>query len=191
MSISTSHCTDCQFRVTLSTGGIFSLSTVTQYLTLNCLSVSCPSHHCHLVQYVHCLSVPHTVLSVGSLSLFPLPFCSVCPLSLSTSHCSVCHFPVPLTTCALFSLSTVFQYLTLYCLSDPCHSLHWCFFILSTVSQYLTLYCLSVPCPSLHLCLVQSVHSLSLPHTVVFVISLSLSPLVSCSVCPLSLSLSH
>jgi len=189
--LSTSHCTVCQYPVTLSTGVLFSPSNVSQYLaqyclsvpchflhwclvqyvhcisvlTMYCLSVPCPSLHCHLGQSVHCLLVSHTVLSSGSLTFPPQLSSSVCPLSLRNSHCTVCQFPVPLSTGVLFSLSNL--------------------------SQYLTLYCLSVPCPSLHWCLVQSVQCLSVPPTVLFVSSGSLSPLVSCSVCPLSVDNSH
>ena len=78
---------------------------------------------------------------------------------------TVCRFCDILSTVVLYSLSNLCQYLTMYCLSVTCHSLHWC--------------------------LVQSANCLSVPHTVPSVDSVSLSPLVSCTVCPLSVSTSH
>jgi len=214
LSYITSHCTVCWFSDTMSTAAFYSLSTVCQYLTLysllvmchyvhcclreyvHCLSVPhilqsvgsvtlCPLlpstvcqyltlysrlvlwHyvHCCLLQNVHCLSVPHTVQSVGSVTLYPLLSSTVCPLSFITSHCTVCWFCVALSTAGFYSLSTIFHYLTLYSLL--------------------------VLCRYVHCCLLQSVHCLSVPHTVQSVGSVSLCPLLSSTVCPLSFITSH
>jgi len=54
------------------------------------LLVLCHYVHCCLLQSVHCLSVSHTIQSVGSVSLCPLLTSRVCPLSVSTSHCGDC-----------------------------------------------------------------------------------------------------
>jgi len=174
----------------MSTAAFYSLSTVLQYHTMYRLSVLCHCVHCCLLQsdschhltmyrllvlfqYVHCcllgtvhsLSVPHTVPSVGSVSLCPLLPSTVCPLSDDTTHCTVCRFCVSVSTAAFHSLSTVCQYLTLYRLLVLCHCVHCC--------------------------LLQSVHCLSVPHTVLSVGSLTLCPLLPSTVCPLSVSTSH
>jgi len=127
--------------------------------------VLCHYAHCCTLHSVHCLSVPHTVPPLGSLSLCPLLSSTVCPLSVSTSHCTVRWISVTMSTNALYSLSTVCQYLTLYHLLVLCHYDHYC--------------------------LLQSVHCLSVPHTVPSVGSLSLCPLLPSTVCPLSVSTSH
>jgi hypothetical protein len=114
------------------------LSTVCQYLTVYRLLVLCHYVHCCLLQSVHCLSVPHTIPSVGSVSLCPLLSSTVCPMSVSTLQCTVCWFCVTMST-AVYSLSTVCQYLRVYRLLVLCHYVHCC--------------------------LLQSVHCLSAPHT--------------------------
>jgi len=149
----------------MSTAVFYSLSTVCQYLTLYSLLVLCRYVHCCLLQSVHCLSVPHTVQSVGSVSLCPLLSSTVCPLSVTTSHCTVCWFCVAMSTAVFCSLSTV--------------------------CQYLTLYSLLVLCRYVHCCLLQSVDYLSLPHTVQSVGSVSLFALLPSTVCPLSVCTSH
>ena len=147
------------------TANFYTPSTVCQYSTLHrllvlCLYVQCcllqsvqclsaprtvpPEvlfHYVHryLLQNVHCLSIPHTVPSVGSVSLCPLFPSTFCPLSVSTSHCTVCWPCFSMSTVAFYSLSTVCQYLTLYRLLALCHYVHCC--------------------------LLQSVHCLSVPHT--------------------------
>jgi hypothetical protein len=175
----------------MTTVVFYSLSTVCQYLTMYRLLVLCHYDHCCLLQSVHCLSVPHTVPSVGSVSLCPLLSSAVCPLSVSTSHCTVCWFCVTMSTAVFYSLSTVCQYLTLYHLLVLCHYDHCCLLQLSTVCHYLTLYHLLVLCHYDHCRLLQSVHCLSVPHTVPSVGSVSLCPLLSSTVCRLSVSTSH
>jgi len=189
LSVSTSHCNVCWFCVTISTAFYFSLSTVCQYLTLYRLLVLCHYIYCFLLQPVHCLSVPHTVPSVGFVSLYLLLSTSVCPLSVSTSHCTVCWFCDTMSTASYYSLSTVCQYLTLY--------------RLCTIFLYLTLYRLLVLCHYVYCSLLQPVHCLSLPHTVpskhclsvpytvpsVGFVSLCL--LLSSTASPLSVSTSH
>ena len=156
---------------------VYSLSTVCQYLTLYLSLVLCHYVHCYLLQSVHCLSVPHTVQSVhclsvphnvpsvSSVSLCPLLSSTVCPLSVSNSHCTVCWFCVTMSSAVFYSLPTVYKYLILYRLLVLCHYVHCC--------------------------LLDSVHCLSVAHTVPSVSSVSLCPLLSSLVCPLSVSTSH
>ena len=85
-------------------------STGCRYVTIYRFLVLCLSVHCCVLQFVVCLSVPHTQQSVyslsvpytkksvhslsvphiipsfGSVSVCPLLFSKVCPLSVSTSH---------------------------------------------------------------------------------------------------------
>ena len=65
------------------------------------------------------------------------------------------------------------------------------FYSLSTVCEYLTLYRLLFLCHYVHCCLPQSVHCLSVLHTVPSLDSVSLCPLLPSRVCPLSVSTSH
>jgi len=188
LSVNTSHCTVCWFCVTISTALPSSPSTTSQYLTLHCLFILCRYCHCCLLMSVHFLSVPLTVPSacsvllyslqsckvcplsvihkivpcVGSVSLCPLLSSRACPLSVSTSHCTVCWFCVSISTAGFCSVSNVRQYFTLYCLLALSHCVHCC--------------------------LLQSVHYLSVPHTVPSVASVSLCPLFPFTVCPLSVS---
>ena len=200
----------------MPTAAFYILSTVCQYLTLYRLLVVCHYVHCCLLQSVHCLSVPHTVQSVGSLSLCPLLSSTVIPLCFSTSHCTVCCPYVTMSTAAFYSLFTFCQYLKLYrhlvlchyghrCLLQsmqcqyltPCRLLVLChyvtaaFYSLSAVCQYLTFYRLLVLCHYVHCCLLQSVHCLSVPHTIPSVGSVSLCPMLLSTVCPPSVSTSN
>jgi hypothetical protein len=201
----------------MSTVAFYSLSNVCQYLTLYRVFVLCHYVHCCLVQSVHCLSVPHTIPSVCSVSLCPLLPSTVCPLSVITSHYTVCLFCVTMSIVAFYSMSTVCQYLTIYrlCSASLCPMLPstvcplsvstsqytvclFCvtistvaFYSLSTVCQYLTVYRLFVLCHYGHCCLLQSVHCLSVPDTVPSVCSVSLCPLLPSTVCPLCVSTSH
>jgi hypothetical protein len=114
---------------------LYSEKWVTNFLQcVHCLSVHhtvhlfvlCHHIHCCLLQCVHCQSVHHTVPSVGSVSLCPLLSSTVCPVSISTSHCTVCLFCVTMSTAVSYSLSAVSQYLTLHMLSAarlPVHPL--------------------------------------------------------------------
>jgi len=162
LSVSTSHCTVCWFCVTMSTADSYSLSTVCQYLTLYSLLVLCHYVHCSLLQSVHCLSLPHNVQSFGSVLLCPLLSSTVCPLFVSTTHSTVFWFFVTMSTAVFYSLSTVCQYHTKYSLLVLCHYVHCC--------------------------LLQTVHCLSVPHTVPSLGSVSLCPLLSSTICPLSVS---
>jgi len=192
LSVSTSHFTVCWFCATMSTAVFYSMSTVCQYLTLY-------SRLC-------------------SVSLYPLLSSTVCPLSVITSHFTVCWFCATMSTAVFYSMSTVCQYLTLYSLlcsvslypllsSTVCplsvitshFSVCWfcatmstvVFYSLSTLCHYLALYSLLVLCHYVHCCLLQSVRCLSVPHTLQSVGSVSLCPLLSSTVCPLSVSTSH
>jgi len=88
LSVSTSHCTSVG-SVTMYTAAIYSLSTLCQYVTLYRLLVLRHYVHCFLIWSIHRLSLPHTVPSVGSVSLCPLLSYMVYPLSVITSH-SIC-----------------------------------------------------------------------------------------------------
>jgi hypothetical protein len=117
-------------------------------------SVLCHYVHCCLLQSVHCLpvlhilpsvgsvlchhvrscvlqsvqylSLPHTAPFVGSVSPCPLLSSTVCPMSVSTSHCTVFWFCVIMSTALLYNLSNFFHYLTVYRLLVPCHYVHIC-----------------------------------------------------------------
>jgi hypothetical protein len=162
LSVSTSHCTVFWLNVTVSTFVFYILSTVCLYLTLYRLLVLCHYVHCYLLHSAHCLSIPHTKASVGSVSLCLLLSSTLCPLSVSTPHFSVCWFCLTMFIAVFYGLSNVFQYLTLYHLFVFCHYVHCCF--------------------------VQSAHCLSILHTVPSVGSVSLCPLLFSTVCPLSVN---
>jgi len=149
----------------MSTIVFYSLSTDCQYLTLNPLYVFCQYAHCCLLQFVHGLSVPHTIPPVCSVSICPLLSSTFCPLSVNASHCTTCLFCVTMPTAVFYSLSTVCQYLSLYHLFVMCHYVHCC--------------------------LLQSVYCLSIPLTVPPVCSMLLCPLLSSTVCKLSVNTSH
>jgi hypothetical protein len=198
--------------------------------------VLCQYVHCSFLQCVQCLSVPHTVQCVGSVSICPLLSSTFCPLSVSTSHCTVCWFCVNMSTAVFYSLSIICQYVKLYRLFVLCHYVHyslvhslhclpvnhnvlsvgsvplcpllsstfcslsvrtsqftvyWFRVTMSTVCQYLTLYRLLVLCQYVHCSFLECVHCLSVPHTVPSVGSVSICPLLSSTISPLSIITSH
>jgi len=169
LSVSTSYCTVCCVCVTVSTAVFYSLSTVCQYLTLYRLLVLCHFAHCCPLQSLHPLSVPHNVPVVGSVSLCQLISSAVPPLSVSTSHCTVCWF------CVTLSLS-------------PCPRVSSTVSPLSVSTSQCTVCSF---CHYAHCCLLQSLHCLSVRHFVPPVDFVSLCPLVSSTVCPLSVSTSN
>jgi hypothetical protein len=156
---------------TLRSGGSVSLCPLLYYIFCRipvCISQCTVCWVCHCVHYcllqsVHSLSVPHTVPSVGSVSLCPILPSTLCPLSVSTSHCTACWFCATMSTTVFYSLFTFCQYLTLYRLLVLCHYVHYC--------------------------LLQSVHCLSVPHNVPSVGCVSLWPLLFSTVSPLSVYL--
>ena len=75
----------------MSTAAFYSLSTVCQYLTLYRLLILCHYAHCYILQSVHCLSVPHTVPSVVSVSLCPLLSSTFPQLSANRNLFADCH----------------------------------------------------------------------------------------------------
>jgi len=165
LSISTSHCSVCRFSATMATRAFYSLPTVCQYATLYSLLVFCQCVHCCLLQSATCLLVTHNVPYVGSVPLCPLLFSTLCPLSVSTSQCTVCWFCVAVASFVFYNLSTVCQYLTVYRRLFLCHYVH--------------------------LSLLQSVNCLSVPHNVPSDCSVTLCPLQSSKVSPFSISTSH
>jgi hypothetical protein len=144
----------------------------------------CNYDHSCFLHSVHCLSVPHSVPFVGSVSLCPLLNSAACPLSVSTSQCSVCWLCVPVSNDDFDSLSTVCRYLILYRLLALYHCVHRC--LLQSV------HCLSAPhhvpsVGSVSLCLLlSSTICLWVPHTLHSVGSVSLCSLLSSTICPLS-----
>ena len=149
---------DCLFQASF-------LNLLLHYYSKDLLSILCHYFYFSLLQPVHCLSVPHTVPSLHSMSLFLLLSATACPLSVSTSHCTVSQFYVTISTSLCYSLSTLCQYVTLtvseFRVTIPtslCYSL-------STVSQYVTLYRISILCHYSHFSLLQPVHCLSVRHT--------------------------
>ena len=144
--------------------------------SVNCLSVT-----------GHFLSVIHTEPSFASVSLCPLVSSKIYPLSFSTSHCTACCSRVTMHSAIFCNMSKEWQYVTLFGLYVLCHHVHWYFIQSSTVCRYVTLYGSFVLCHSVHCCLLQSVHCMSIPHTVPSGGTVSLCPLVSSIVCPMSL----
>jgi len=213
-SVSTSHCKVSWFCVTTPTAVFYILSKACQYHTIYSLLGLGHYVHCCLLQSVHCLSVPHTVKYVGSVSLYSLLSSKVFPLSVSTSHSTVSWFCVTMSTAVFYNLSTVCQYLTKYCFcsvslcpllsstvcplsvsTSYCTLCWFCvtmttavFCSLSTVCQYLTLYSLLVLCHYAHCCLLHFVQCLSVPHNLQPVGSGSLCPMLSSTFCPMSVS---
>jgi len=106
---------------------------------------------------VQTLSVPHTLPSVVSVSVDLLLSSTDCALSLSTSHFTVHCFCVTVSTAVFYSRSIVSHYHTLYRLLFLCHCIHCC--------------------------RLQSALFLSVPHTVMSVVSVSLYQLVYSFVC--------
>ena len=103
--------------------------------------------------------------SVGSVSLHPLVSCTVCPLYVSNTHCTISCFCVTASTGVLYSLPTVCQYLILHRPLVLYHCVQWFD--------------------------VESVHCLPVPHNAPSVDSLSLRPLLSSTVCSVSVSTSQ
>jgi hypothetical protein len=165
LTVSICHSTVCLFCVTMSTVVFYSLSSLCQYISHYRLLFLCHYVHCCILQSVYFLPVTHTELSVVLLPLLALLSSKLCPLSVSTSHCTVFRFRVIMST-------TVF-------------------YILSTVCQYLTLHRLLVLCRYVHCCLLQSTHCLSVPHIVPSVSSVSLCLLLTTTNGPLSVSISQ
>ena len=96
-SLRNSHCIVCCFGVTIATSVFYSLTNVCLPQIFPSL-VLCHYSHCCLPQSVHCLSVPHTVLSVGTVPLYSLLISAFCPLSVSTSRSTACWFCVTMST---------------------------------------------------------------------------------------------
>ena len=136
-----------------------------QYITLYSTLVLCHYIHCSLLQFFHRLSVPHTVKSLGSVSLRPLLSSTFCPKPVSTTQFTACWVWVTMSTAVFYNLSTVCQYLTLYSLLVLCHYAHCC--------------------------LLHFVQRLSVQHNIQPVGSGSLCPLLSSEICPMSVSNSH
>jgi hypothetical protein len=107
----------------MSIAVFYSLSTVCQYLTMYRLLVLRLYVHCCLLHSVHCLSVPHNVPSVGSVSLCPPLSSTVCPLSVSTSQCTVWLVLRHYVHCCLLQtahcLSVSHTVQSVHCLSVP------------------------------------------------------------------------
>jgi len=78
---STSHWTLCCFCATVTTALFYSLSTVSQYLTIYRLLFLFHYVHCCLPNSVQILSLPHKVPYVVSVSLYPLLSSTDCPVS--------------------------------------------------------------------------------------------------------------
>ena len=93
MAVSTLNCTVRCFCLTMSPVVFYIMSTVCQEFLLYRLFFLCHYVSSFLLQYVHCNSVPHTVPSVGPVSLIP-------QLSSIVLHClSVRHTLLPLALC--------------------------------------------------------------------------------------------
>ena len=133
--------------------------------------------------------IPLTVPPVCSVSLCPLLSSTVCPRIFSTSHCTTSLLFVTMRTNVFYSLSTNCQYLTLYHLFVLCHYVHSCLLEFVQILPDLTLYHLLVLCHYIHCCLLQSIHCLSISFNVPHVCSVSLYPLLSSTVYPLSVNI--
>ena len=92
LSVNTSQCSIFWFYITVSTALFYSLSPVCQYLTLYRLLILFHCFHCCLLHSVHCLSVPHTALHVGSVPLCPFLPSTVFAMSVNALHSTVCLF---------------------------------------------------------------------------------------------------
>jgi hypothetical protein len=78
--------------------------------TLRCKACwFCHYVHCCLLQIVHCLSLPHSRPSVCFLSLCPLLSSTVCPMSVSTSHFTICWFCDTMSINVFYCMPTVCQ----------------------------------------------------------------------------------
>jgi len=127
LSVGTSHFNVRWFFVTVSTTVFYSLSTVCQYLTLYRQFVICHYDQRFILQSLRYQLVPHIVPSVDSVSLCPTPASTLSPMSVSTSHCTVCLFSITMPSDLFYSLSTFCPYLTLNFLLLLCHCVHCCF----------------------------------------------------------------
>jgi hypothetical protein len=184
-----SKCKFSWFYITVSTVHFYNLCTVCQHVTQYCLSVPCHYVQCFLLHSDHCLTVPHTVLPLGTVPLCPMPSFTVSPLSVNTSHGTVCWFcatmfTVSSTVCPL-SVSNFYCTFSWFCgtLSNAV------FYSLYTI--YLTIYRLLVLCHSVHCFLLKSVYRMTVPHTARSLGSVSLCTVLSSTLCPLSVSISH
>ena len=150
LSVRTSHCIVYLFCVSMSNDVFENESTFCHLHTLYGILFLCHYVQCCLLQTAHCLSLshfvpsfvlhqydhycllkssqflsaPHIVRSIGSVCLCPLLSSTVCPLYVNPSHCTACLFCVTMSTAVFYSLSTDFQYLTLYHLFALCHYAH-------------------------------------------------------------------
>jgi hypothetical protein len=141
--------------------------------------------HSSLLYSLH--SSQYLTLYYFSLLLFSLPSSTVCPMSVGTSHSTVlCHYAhtcllksvhsltvhhtvlffFTISTAALYNLSTVCQYLTLYCPVSLSPQLPFTVCPLSVITSSCTFLRHYI-----HSCIVQSVHSLSVPHTILFCVT--------------------
>lgn len=76
----------CWYCVTMFTDEYYSFSNASHCLTMYQMLFIFPCAHCSLLESVECLSVPHNVPSVSSLSPSPLLPSKVCPQTAITSH---------------------------------------------------------------------------------------------------------
>jgi hypothetical protein len=185
LSFSTSHNTPdylCHYVQCCLLQSVHSLSVPQTVPFLSSASLC----NCFLQHSVHCQPVPHTLLSLISVSPCSILPSKVCPLSVSTSHCTVSWFCVTMSTFVLYSLSNFCQYLTLCRFLILCRYVTAAFYSPSTVCQYVTLYGLLFLCHYVHFCLLQSVHCLSVPYTVPSLSSVSPCPLLPSIFCLLS-----
>ena len=171
----------------MSTAAFYSLPSVCQYLTLHRLLVLCHCVRCSFLQTVHCLSVPHIVPPVGSVSLCPLLSPTVCPKSVPhtvpfVGSVSLC----PLLSSKICLLSASTSQSTIYSTSVTMYSA--VIYSLSNVCQYLTMYILNILCHYAHCCLLHSVACRSVSHRVLSIYSVcSLLVSVNCLSVPLNL----
>ena len=145
--------------------------------------ILCHCIHCCLLEFVQCLSLPNAVPSVGSVSLFVLLSSVFCPTSVNSSHSPSLGF---VSLCPQLS-STFLHYLSVRHILSPlvlCHTVH--------CSVQKSFHCLSEPyTPQSVNCLSVTGHFLSVIHTEPSFASVSLCPLVSSKIYPLSFSTSH
>jgi len=127
------------------------------------ISVLCV--HRRLLQSLYSLSVLHRVPTVCSVSPCPLLSSQACPLSVSTSQCTIRWFCITMSTLVFYTLFTVCQYLTLY---RPL-----------------------VLCQYVQCCLLQSVQYLSIPHMISSVFCVLPCSLLSSPLSPLSVITRH
>ena len=171
--------------------------------------VLCQYAHYYLQHTAHSRCASHWN-SVCFVSLCPVLSSTVCPLSVITSHCTVCWFCVAMSTVVFYSLSTVCQYLALYRLLFLCHyqqccilqsvrclytshntsfwrvTMSTCVFCNLPTVCFLTMYRLFILCHYAECWTRQSVHCLSESDNVRFLGSVSLRPFLSPTVCPIS-----